>query len=209
MPRTDAAGAPMTDTPRFDDVLRQALNGLSNDDVRIFFDYFEELKRQARQYLRGKARTLPGSSAVVQSALLSMLCDLSLQQIPLADVDEHGYPALWPLLLKYIERHCDKWNKYYQAKKRQGAEVPLAPGRGSADDSPSLDPADYRAPAAAEKDFMSALEALEASLTPEERLVLEGRLKDETLEAIAAKIGRAESTVSNRLSRIRALLEGA
>jgi hypothetical protein len=38
-------------------------------------------------------------------------------------------------------------------------------------------------------------------------MVLEGRLKDESLEQSAARIGQSESTVSNRLSRIRALLE--
>ena len=43
----------------------------------------------------------------------------------------------------------------------------------------------------------------------EEQAVLEGRLRDETLEQIAARIGRPESTVSNRLRRIRAVLETA
>ena len=54
---------------------------------------------------------------------------------------------------------------------------------------------------------MSACEALDAKLSAEERTVLEGRLRDETLEQIADRIGRSESTVSNRLSRIRAVLE--
>ncbi|MCI0407976.1 MAG: hypothetical protein L0191_05320, partial [Acidobacteria bacterium] len=84
----------MTGIPAFDDVLRQALSGIDNDDVRVFYTYFEELKEHVRRHLRGKARFMPGSSAVAQSALLSMFCDLALQQIPLSDVDEHGYPML-------------------------------------------------------------------------------------------------------------------
>jgi hypothetical protein len=124
----------MADTPALEDVLRNALSGLDDDDVRIFYRYFEELKRLARSLLRRKARAFPGESAVAQSALLSLLADASFHQIPLTDVDEEGYPALWPLLLKYIERHCNKWNKYYRAKKRQGKEVPLAAHGGSRGD---------------------------------------------------------------------------
>jgi hypothetical protein len=39
--------------------------------------------------------------------------------------------------------------------------------------------------------------------------VLEGRLKDESLEEIPQRIDRSESTVSNRLLRIHALLEAS
>jgi RNA polymerase sigma factor (sigma-70 family) len=194
----------MADTPPFDEALRQALAGLDNEDVRIFYDYFEDLKRQARRHLGRRAATVPGSSAVAQSALLSLFCDLAVQQVPLADVDEHGYPMLWPLVLRYVERHCDKWNKYYLAKKRKGAEVSL--GAGGADGD-RLDPADHREAAEDEAKFVAACEALSDRLSEEERAVLEGRLRDETLEQIAARIGRSESTVSNRLSRIRAVLE--
>jgi RNA polymerase sigma factor (sigma-70 family) len=194
----------MADTPPFDEALRRALAGLDSEDVRIFYDYFEDLKRQARRHLGRMAAAMPGSSAVAQSALLSLFCDLALQQIPLSDVDEHGYPMLWPLVLKYVERHCDKWNKYYLAKKRKGAEVSL--GAGGADGG-GLDPADHREAAEDEAKFVAACEALSDRLSAEERTVLEGRLRDETLEQIADRIGRSESTVSNRLSRIRAVLE--
>jgi DNA-directed RNA polymerase specialized sigma24 family protein len=196
----------MADAPSFEETLRQALAGLDNEDVRIFYDYFEDLKRKVRRHLGRKATVMPGASAVAQSALLSLFCDLALQQIPLSDVDEHGYPMLWPLVLKYLERHCDKWNKYHGTKKRKGVEVSLtAAGAGA----PGIDPADHRAPAEDEQAFVSACEALDAKLSAEERAVLEGRLKGETLEAIASKVGRSEATVSNRLSRIRTVLETA
>jgi hypothetical protein len=133
---------------------------------------------------------------VAHSALFSLFCDLALQDVPLADVDEYGCPMLWPLLLKYAERHCDKWNKYYQAKKRKGTAVPLA-----------RDPTDHRAPAADEKDFADAWQGLCGRLSAEERRVLEGRLRNETLAEIAAAIGRSQSTVSNILCRIRDLLK--
>ena len=139
----------MSPVPAFDDVLRQALAGLNNDDVRIFYQYFEELRCYARACLSKKAKVMPGSSAVAQSALLSMFADLAVQQIPLSDVDDDGRPALWPLLLRYIERHCDKWNKCYLAKKRRAGEVSLhaaAEGAGGLDRG--IDPADRR-PAAA------------------------------------------------------------
>jgi hypothetical protein len=129
-------------------------------------------------------------------ALLSLFGDLALQQIPLAEVDDSGYPMLWPLLLEYVERHCNKWKAYYRAKRRQGTEVELA-----------AEPADHRACAGEESAFVAACEALYARLSPEERAVLEGRLQDQTLEQIARRIGRSETTVSTRLARIRALLE--
>jgi RNA polymerase sigma factor (sigma-70 family) len=186
----------MSDTPPFDDALRNALAGVDDDDVRIFYAYFEELKAEVRRHLSGKARTMPGTSAVAHSALLSMFADLAVHQIPLSDVDEYGYPMLWPLLLKYIERHCNKWMAYYRAKKRQGTETSLA-----------VEPADHRADSAEESEFVDACEALYAKLAGEEKAVLEGRLRDETLEQIASRIGRSESTVSNILRRIREKLK--
>jgi hypothetical protein len=80
----------------------QALDGLDNDDVRLFYRYFEELKWQVRKYLSGKARNMAGTTAVAESALMGLFCDVAIQSIPLADVDEYGYPMLWPLLLKYV-----------------------------------------------------------------------------------------------------------
>ena len=197
----------MADPPTFDDVLRQALAGLDNEDVRIFYDYFEDLKRRVRAHLGRPAAVVPGPSAVAQSALLSMFCDLAIQQIPLGDVDEYGCPMLWPLLLKYLERHCDKWNKYYLALKRKATVLSLEAGRADVEGAPGIDPPDHRAPAEAEAAYIAACEALAARLSAEEQAVLEGRLKDETLEEIAQRIGRCESTVSNRLNHIRAVLE--
>jgi REP element-mobilizing transposase RayT len=140
--------------------------------VRIFYEYLDDLKKCARRHLGGKARVMPGATAAAQSALLSMLCDLAVQNIPLGDVDAEGRPALWPLLLKYVERHCDKWNNWHQAKKRKGAEVSLSAASGGR----TIDPDDYRAPADDEARFGAAFEILCARLTDEERQVLEGRL---------------------------------
>jgi hypothetical protein len=186
----------MSDVPSFDNVLRDALAGLDHDDVRIFYTYFDELKAHVRKYLGSKAKVMPGSSAVAHSALLSLFCDLVIQDLPLSDVDEHGYPMLWPLLLKYVERHCDKWNAYYRAKKRKATQTSL-----------TVEPADQRAAGDDESAFAAACEELSARLSDEERVVLEARLRDETLEQIAERIGRSESTVTNRLNRIRSLLE--
>jgi hypothetical protein len=187
----------MSDDPSFDETLRQALAGLNNDDVAIFYAYFDELKAQIRRCLgHSKAAEMPGSSAIAHSALLSMFCDLAIQKIPLADVDEYGCPMLWPLLLRYIERHCNKWKAWYRAIKRQGVQISL-----------TIDPTDHRAPASEESAFADVCEKLYARLSAEEQAVLEGRLRDESLEEIAKRIGRSESTVSNRLLRIRALLE--
>jgi hypothetical protein len=92
----------MSDAPPFDQTLRQALTGLDTDDVRLFYQYFEELKAEVRKYLGGKARVMPGESAIAHSALLSLFCDLALQQIPLSDTDEYGYPMLCDLALQQI-----------------------------------------------------------------------------------------------------------
>src|SRR5262245_39115585 len=131
----------MADAPSLDDMLRGALARVDDEDVRLFYRYFDELKQHVRRYLSGKARQFPGESHIAQSALFSLFCDLAVVQVPLQDTDEYGYPMLWPLLLKYIERHCDKWKKYYRAKKRRAAEVPLS----------ALEPADHRGPAGDEE----------------------------------------------------------
>jgi DNA-binding CsgD family transcriptional regulator len=193
----------MADTPPFEDVLRQALRGLDNEEVHLFYEYFEDLKRRAARGLTGKGRVVPGASAVAASALLSLLCDLAVLDIPLSDVDDQGRPAVWPLLLKYVERHCDKWNKWHQAKMRRGIEVSL---HGAADGGRTIDPEDYRAPAGDEERFAAALERLCERLSDEERRVLEARLAGKSLAEIARLIERSENTVSNRLARIREVL---
>jgi RNA polymerase sigma factor (sigma-70 family) len=196
----------MPDSVPFDDVLRQALRGVKSDDVQIFYEYFDDLKRQARRQLQGRARLVPGDSAVAHSALLSLIADLAAHRVPLADVDEFGCPMLWPLLLKYIERHCNKWNKFYRAKKRTGATVSLEHGAHPAS---RIDPVDYRAAFDDEDRFEAACRAFYEQLTAEERRIVELRFQDKSLAEIAAAIGRAEATVSNRLKRIRDLLQTA
>jgi DNA-binding CsgD family transcriptional regulator len=194
----------MADTPPFDDVLQQALEGLDNEDVRFFYEFVDDLKHTAARSLGGKARVMPGASAVAASALWSLLCDLAILKISLCDVDDQGRPALWPLMLKYVERHCDKWNKWHQAKMRQGVEVSL---HGNVDGSRTIDPEDHRAPADDDERFAAALERLYAQLSDEERQVLGARLAGKSLAEIALLIGRAENTVSNRLARIREVLQ--
>lgn len=193
----------MSEPVSFDTVLQQALSGVQNDDVRLFYDYFDELKRHARRHLRGKAQLGQGDSAIVQSALFSLICDAAAQQVPLIDVDEFGYPMLWPLLLKYIERHCNKWNKFYRAKKRQGSVLALDPAAASDDTLAGFDPADYRAEPEEEQRFAAALEAFQARLTEQQRRIVELRLQDKTLAEIAAAMQVSEATVSNRLKQIR------
>jgi RNA polymerase sigma factor (sigma-70 family) len=194
------------DTPALEDMLRGALRAIDDEDVRLFLGYFDDLKRQARTLLRGKARTFPGDSAVAQSALLSLLADVSVQHIPLADVDEEGRPAFWPLLLRYIERHCNKWNKYYRAKKRRGAELSLSTGTES---MPALEPAAAQPTPDEEMALAEAWEALERKLTPRQQHVAALAAQGKTLEEIAEMVGCSEATVSNDKRAIRNLLEGA
>jgi DNA-directed RNA polymerase specialized sigma24 family protein len=194
----------MADVPPLDAVLRRAFARVNDDDVRLFYAYFEELKRHVRRYLTGKARLCPGESHVAQSALFSLFSDLAVQDIPLQDIDEYGYPMLWPLLLKYVERHCEKWKKYYRAKKRAAGEVPLGQaGRAGPD------PADYRAGAADEDEVGAALEELYAKLTPRQRRVADLSAQGKTLAEIAAAVGCSESLVSLEKKAIRGLLETA
>jgi DNA-binding CsgD family transcriptional regulator len=194
------------DAPPLDEMLRRALGRVDDADVRLFYRYFDELKGHVRRYLGRKARKSPGESAVAQSALLSLFCDVTLAQVPLADVDEHGYPALWPLLLKYIERHCNKWNKYYRARKRKAAEVPLAAADSG---GPGIDPPDHRGPADDEEAVGAALEALHANLTPRQRRVADLTAGGRTLEEIAQELNCSQSLVSMEKKAIRRLLETA
>ncbi len=196
----------MAEVPSIDAVLRQAFERVDDEDVRLFYAYFEELKRHVRRYLTGKARLCPGESHVAQSALFSLFSDLAMQDIPLQDVDEYGYPMLWPLLLKYVERHCEKWKKYYRAKKRAGVVVSLGAQEAG---RPGIDPPDHRAAAAGEDEVGAALEELYAKLTPRQRRVADLSAQGKTLVEIAAEIGCSESLVSLEKKAIRRLLETA
>jgi RNA polymerase sigma factor (sigma-70 family) len=190
--------------PPFDRVLSQALVGLRDDDVTLFYDYFDELKRHVRRHLHRRARGQPGESAVAHSALVSLFCDVNVQSIPLNDVDEFGYPMLWPLLLKYVERHCEKWNGYYRARKRAGTVVSL--GGGPSPTEGGVDPADYRDPEDGER-FDTLLEQFYGRLSGQERQICELRMHDKTLNQIAQEVGCSEATVSARLRKIRNVLE--
>jgi hypothetical protein len=196
----------MAEPPALDDVLRNALSGIDDEDVRLFYSFFDELKRSAWSLLRRKARAFPGESAVAHSALLSVLADVSVGQIPLADTDEAGGLALWPLLLKYLERHCNKWNKYYRAKKRQGKEVSLG---GQGESPAALDPADPGPSPAEEAEFADAWELLEKKLKPRQYQVATLAAQGRTLEEIAQALGCSETTVSNDKKAIRQVLEVA
>ncbi len=196
----------MASTPSLDAMLQSVFQHVEDDDVRLFYGYFDELKGHVRKYLSHRAHLFPGATHVAQSALFSMFCDLALQQIPLSDVDEHGYPMLWPLLLKYIERHCDKWKKYYRAKKRQGTEVSLS---SETPDGAGIDLPDHRAPINDEETVAAALAALYEKLTPRQRRVADLAAQGRTLEEIATELGCSESLVSLEKKAIRRLLETA
>jgi DNA-binding CsgD family transcriptional regulator len=193
----------MVDAPPIDDMLRSAFQRLDDEDVQLFYQYFDELKSHVRKYLSGKARLVPGESHIAQSALFSMFCDLAISQVPLQDTDEYGYPMLWPLLLGYIERHCEKWKKYYRAKKRRGVEVPL----GSSDaQGPGIDPPDYRS-SSDESEVGAALVELYEKFTQRQRRVADLSAQGRTLAEIAAELGCSESLVSLEKKAIRNIIE--
>lgn len=194
------------DAPALEDMLRRAFERVDDDDVRLFYLYFEELKEHVRRYLGEKARQLPGESAVAQSALFSLFCNVTLARLPLSGTDEYGYPVLWPLLLLYIERHCNKWNKYYRAKKRKAAVVPLAAGEAG---HTAVEPPDYRGSSDDEAMVGEALEALYARLTSRQRCVADLTAAGRTLEEIAEELDCSESLVSMEKKAIRKLLETA
>jgi RNA polymerase sigma factor (sigma-70 family) len=179
----------MSDAREFDDVVR---------------DKIEDLKQIARAVLRREARALAAPSDVIQSALLSVLDHAALQQIALAEVDEEGHPALWPLLVSYVERHCRKWNKRWQRQvQRMGRKVPLDAGDES---RRPIDPAARGPSPEEETEIKDALEALDRKLTPRQRQVAALSAEGMSLEQIAAKLGCSESTVSNEKKAIRTLL---
>jgi DNA-binding CsgD family transcriptional regulator len=189
----------MTDPPPLDTILQRAFARVDDDDVRLFYAYFEELKKHARSALGHRARVFPGESHVAQSALFSMFADAASVGVPFGDVDEHGYPMLWPLLLRYIERHCEKWKKYYRAKKRSGTAVPLHGDAGLA-----IDPADHRTDDAG---LEEALAELHRRLTPRQQQIAALSAEGRTLEEIAREVGCSESLVSLEKKKIRAALE--
>lgn len=193
-----------TETPPLDSVIDQALHNVDNDDVRIFYDYFETLKAKVRPRLIQKVKVGVGESAVLQSALVSMFQDVGHAKLPLGDRDADGQPMFWPLLLGYLERHCDKWNKYYQTKKRGAGEVRL----GGTESHAGLDPADTHGELIDETQVLAACEKLESVLNDEERTVFDLWVEEKTLADTAKAVGCSEAKVSYLRKRIKGLLEG-
>ena len=187
----------MSEPPPLDSVLRRAFAEVEDDDVHLFYAYFGELKAHARRALGHRARVFPGESHVAQSALFSLFADAAAGSLPFGDVDAEGYPMLWPLLLRYIERHCEKWKKYYRAKKRHAPEVPLA---AAGVDPPAPD---------ADAGLDEALAELHRRLTPRQQQVAALSAEGRTLEQIARELGCSESLVSLEKKKIRAALEAA
>jgi hypothetical protein len=194
----------MSDTPSRTETSPRSFAGLDNEDAGVYLARFEELKRQARKHLGRKAQVSPGATGVAASALGSLIRDLEFNQIPLSDVDKYGYPMLWPLLLKYVERHCDNANKLYRAKKRNAAEVPLGPG---ADGERGIEPVDHRPSPEDQVVAKDLIERLCERLTPLDNEVLRGRLQVETLTQIAARANRSAAWVSSCLVHIRNVLQ--
>ena len=190
----------MTPVPSFDHVLDQALAAQRNDDVRIFYEYFEVLKGKVRAKATSKVKAAVGESAVVQSALFSLFEDVRHAGLPLDDRDHLGRPALWPLLLRHIERHCDKWNKYYRVRNERGF--------GGSDSQAGFDPADPRGDALTEGDVRGVCDELAARMTAQESAVFGSWVAGHTLEESAAAVGCSEAKVSYLRKRIRDYLTG-
>lgn len=184
--------------PTLDDVLDQALSGIENEDVEVFYQYFDQLRSRVRSKLIVKARTAVGESAILHSALLSMFADVRALRIPLTDVDGDGRPMLWPLLLKYIERHCNKWNSYYRAAKVK-QEFPIGP---SSDSSFGYDPA-ARDAGLDEEEILGLCEQLNSKMTKDEQAVFEDWIQGKTIEESAKRIDCSESKISYLRKRVR------
>ncbi len=194
----------MSTEPSIDDMLRRAFDRVDDDDVALFYAYLSELKQHVRRHLNRNVRSFPGESGIAQSALFSFFRDAAEQNVPLQDVDEDGYPMLWPLLLKYLERHCEKWKKYFRAKKRSGIVV-SADSAGI--DGATFDMVDHRTPAPDEESIESALVALSARMTERQRQIANLTAAGRTLEQIATEVGCSESLVSLEKKSIRRLIE--
>lgn len=186
------------DLPSLDVVLEQALSGVNNDDVEVFYQYFDQLRNRVRSKLIVKARTAVGESAILHSALLSMFVDVKTLRIPLTELDSDGRPMLWPLLLKYIERHCNKWNSYYRATKVK-QEFPIGPGTDSV---AGYDPA-AREAGIDEEEVLDICERLNANLAEDERAAFEDWVQGKTIEESAKRIGCSESKISYLRKRVR------
>jgi DNA-directed RNA polymerase specialized sigma24 family protein len=185
----------MISVPPFDTVLDQALAGQQNDDVRIFYEYFDALKGKVRAKATKKVKAAVGESAVVQSAIFSLFEDIRIAGIPMNERDDAGRPMLWPLLLRYLERHCDKWNKYYKIRAEQGF--------GGTESQAGFDPVDPQGDVLSEASVVAICESLAASMTAQEVAVFESWVDGHTLEQSAAEVGCSEAKVSYLRKRIR------
>jgi len=110
---------------------------------------------------------------------------------------------LWPLLLRYIERHCDKWNKRYQTKKWGACEVRSEVERVRTPAGVPGSPPTRMGRGTARTDLQRLLD----SLSPEEVVVFECWKDQQSLAATALKLGCCEAKVSYLRKAIRERLE--
>ena len=185
-------------TPTFDQVLDSAIHGERSDDVQAFYEYFEALKSKVKAKATARVKSALGESAIVQSAIFSMFEDVRELGIPMDDRDELGRPMLWPLLLRYLERHCDKWNKYYNRRKEQSL--------GTIGGDRDFDPADSGADAFDEGQIERVCETLTGKLTAEEREIFQLWVAGQSLEQTSQALSCSEAKVSYLRKRIRDLL---
>lgn len=171
-----------------------------NQDVAHYYQHFERLKGFARRQLQGKARDKVGASDIVQSALFSMVRDIEAANVPLLDLDQEGQPLLMPLLFRYLDRHCDKWNKHFQTLKRGGAEVPLGNSQ-IAEPATSDDLFD--------RQLLEQIETFSRDLTEQEQRVFACWMDQQTLSETSRITGLSETRISALRKLIRERLAAA
>lgn len=166
----------------------------------IFRRYLNRLIALARTRMtRGVARRADPEDAV-QSALRSFFVGARADKFELQRSGD-----LWRLLASITSHKVARLTSHHRAQKRsvrRDVEFPASASVGLDEALADPQPRPDEAALAAEE-----LAELARALSPELRQVLELRLQDTSVEAIAAQLGCSTRTIRRRLDELRALIE--
>jgi RNA polymerase sigma-70 factor (ECF subfamily) len=176
------------------------INGLRSGDQRVIHDFYGQygalMETVADKHLAQGLRRRIGPDDVVQSACRTFLRRAKGGEFQIADAGD-----LWRLLCTITLTKVREQARFHSRKRRgQSREVPLAPpdgsmsGFGPASSAPSPDEV-----AAFDEQFGQLM----ASMSKEERQLVQLKLDNCTNDEAAEKLGCSERTVRRLLQQIR------
>lgn len=176
-----------------DDRFADWIAGLRDGDPlvlqRFFAEFHPALERLAASRIDPGLRRRVGPESIAQSVCRTFLRRAKAGQFEIVDRD-----ALWGLLLSIaLTKVREKVRFHGREKRAAGREVPVERSSAVTDGSPGPDE---------QAVFADELEHIFATLSDEERAIVDLRLADMSQSAIAAEMGVSERTVRRLMGRL-------